>query len=134
MPPASSIISGSQCPAQNGGSIHSAKNTRRRGSPRTESAAVSIVSHICDDDLIAAVDDAESRGETSDRLGDVGERSRIEREHLRRDRTRGRQLAAGDGADGTEVLGHDQIGRERVDQVGVDGVERLPSPTESRTA
>ena len=35
-PPASSIISGSQCPAQNGGSIHSAKKTRRRGRPRTE--------------------------------------------------------------------------------------------------
>ena len=85
-------------------------------------------------DPIAAVDGAESRCEHADRLGDAGERSRIEREHVGCDRARGRQLIARDGADGTEVLRHDQIGGERVDQVGVDCVQRLPSPTDSRTA
>ena len=34
-PPASSTISGTQCPAANGGSSHSATNTRGRGRPRT---------------------------------------------------------------------------------------------------
>ncbi len=55
MPPASSIISGSQCPAEKGGSIHSAKKMRRRGSPRTASAAASIVAHMSDDDLATAL-------------------------------------------------------------------------------
>ena len=45
-PPASSIISGSQCPAQNGGSSHSAKNARGGGSPRTAEETRSTVSSI----------------------------------------------------------------------------------------
>ena len=45
------------------------------------------------------------------------------------------ELSARDGADGAEVLGHDQVGGERIDQVGVDRVQRVPvsAPT-SRTA
>src|SRR5207253_3185930 len=45
-PPANSIISGNQCPAQNGGAIHPAKNHSRCGKPRTDAAAASIVCHI----------------------------------------------------------------------------------------
>ena len=45
-PRARSIISGSQCPAQNGGSIHSAKNTRGRWQPAVACATASIALHI----------------------------------------------------------------------------------------
>ena len=97
-PPASSIISGSQCPAQNGGSIHSAKNTRRRGRPRTEAAARAIVVQHLVRELVATRRDTESAPQHSHRLGNLAQRARVEREHLRADRAGRRKLAARDRA------------------------------------
>ena len=114
---------GSQCPAQKGGSIHSAKNTRRRVSPRTASAAASIVSHIRATSSSPRSRRAELHRKRANRVGHVRQRSWVERDHVRAHRARRGQFAARDGADCAEILGHDQIRRERLDLGGVDGVE-----------
>ena len=75
-------------------------------------------------DRLPALGPAEPRREDANGPGDLVKRPRIEREHLRTDRARRRELTARDGADRAEILRHDQIGRERLDQIGVDGVER----------
>ena len=131
-PPAMATISGTQWPAQNGGSSHSAKNTRRGTRPRTALAVSSIELVHPSGDPISLGHGVESLGEPSDRRGNLVERARVERQHIRPHGARVSQLRTRHRANGTQILGHDQVGIEPGDQIGIDGVER-PTLHERRT-
>ena len=122
-PPASATISGSQWPLANGGSCHSARNTRRRGSPSTAAAAEPIVSRM------PATTGAASSGRPSrprdrvHRLLDLGDRVRVERQHVAVKRLDPAHLVGADGAHPAQVLRDHQVRVELADQRGVHGVQ-----------
>ena len=72
----------------------------------------------------AALGDAETRSESPNGVGHVVQRARIERQDLRADRAGRFELAARDRADRAQVLRHDQVRAQRIDQAGVDHVQR----------
>ena len=128
-------------PAASGRRRTAARSTRRRtpaaaGSPRTDAAAVSIVASHPRRDLLAALARRRAAPASSaDRVRDLAERARIEREHLGADRAGRRELAARDGADRAQVLRHDQVRRELLDQAPRRPcTASAPSRTDARTA
>ena len=74
-------------------------------------------------DLLRAVGHAEPGTEEPNRVGHLAERSWIERDHLRPDRTRRRQLPARHRTHRAQILGHDQVRRELGDQIGIDRIQ-----------
>ena len=67
----------------------------------------------------------QARGQEQDAARDLVERVRVEGERLDAERAEG-AVAARNGADLAQILGHDEVGRELRDQVGVDGIEGAP--------
>ena len=85
-------------------------------------------------DLLAAVDGAQRRRESPDRLGDVGERSWIEREHLRCDRACGRQLLLETAQTAQRSCVTIRSGASASIRSASTVYSDSPSPTDSRTA
>jgi hypothetical protein len=67
---------------------------------------------------------AEQVGERKDPLTDLGECVRVEGDDLGVGCTQLADVVGGDGADRAEVLGQDQIGLERLEQLAIDRVQR----------
>ena len=74
-------------------------------------------------ELLAAPGDAEPRCEGPNGSRHLVQRARIERQDLRVDRTRRFELTARDRADRAQVLRHDQVRAQLVDQRRVDQVQ-----------
>ena len=112
-PPARSTISGIQWPGANGGSVHSSSTTRGRGrvpTRRTTSARRRCVSCTQGVGLDLA---AGGPAEHPDRLQHLGERVRVDGQHLGGAAEVGQRVVDDrdvDGADRAQVLGDDQVG------------------------
>ena len=83
-PPASATISGTQCPALNGGSTHSATKTRRRDAAAVAAPVLGERLPHPLGQLHPTVRDVEPCREHLDRPGDALERHRVERDDLGR--------------------------------------------------
>jgi len=79
-------------------------------------------------DLLPALLDSKPAGEQPNRVSDVPEGTRIQRDDLGTNRACRRELAARGGADGADVLRDDHVRIELVDQLRVDGVQRPAVP------
>ena len=95
-----------------------------RGRPRTAWCTPSMRWCIAWASSSPVAGDAEVAGERADRFLDLAEVARVERERLDVDVGHAPHLAARHGADLAQILGHDQVGREALEQLGVDRVER----------
>ena len=132
MPPASSIISGTQWPPAYGGSSHSSATTRGRWrsgngladavEPRLKLAAQRLATVSAR--RVASASRTRSSSTSPRRLG-------VERDHARaRLEPRGDRadVVVGDGADRAQRLGDDQVGLEVGERGLVELVERLAPP------
>ena len=131
MPPASSIISGTQWPPANGGSSHSSARTRGRGRPAAAARTAASRSSSRPTSASAAAARPTAVADAADVGEDVGEGPRVERQQVR---AAGEGLDGAvhlrrrDGADRAELLRDDEVGRELGDPRLVQRVEAGAAP------
>ena len=123
-PPASATISGTQWPARTAGRATPRRTPARAARPATASAAAAIVPPHPVDDARGGSDAAEPLSELDHGRLDVGDRARVERDHLGVEASDPADVVARDGADVAQVLRDHDVGRELADQLLVDRVER----------
>ena len=110
-PPASSTSSGSQWPGANGGSTHSARKTRGRGGPAVAARSSASSRRMCAGTRARPRSGAPSARTDGldagrDLVAATADRARASRTSTLA------ELTARDRADGAEVLGKQQVGRE----------------------
>ena len=126
--PATCSISGTQWPPLTGGSPHSRANTRGRSSPAT--AAWTPIESLPQPghDLLGLLGDAGGLADLPHAVQDLVQGAGVQGEDLglaAQDVQGLGDLAGGDGADRTQVLGQDQLGAQLADGLGVEPVDRL---------
>jgi hypothetical protein len=97
----------------------------RRGALDALADALDLRPHPGDDAATAARD-VQELGERDDSLFDLGDRVSIECNHLRAGGTKLLDAVGGHRANGAEVLGEDDVGIDRLEDISVDRVERTP--------